>query len=151
MRNVYFTDTNDTVWERESPYKDQAGVWGNENLSGHYSTSKSSSLLAFWYQNFDAASQKLVVLFQELGANSLSIGKYTSKGTNDNPWVSVQQNIAIQDGSVLAAAPVGSRQDLRLYVGDPSGTMKQYQYDLMSDLISEEACKIYGAFLYYMA
>lgn len=140
VKNVYYSGNTGTMFERQSPYKEQAGVWGNDNFSGLYTTSKGSSLLAYWYQSFDTVSQILAVLFQELGANSLTIGKYTSNSTYDNPWVDTAQSIAIQDGSSLAVAPIGSRRDLRLYIGDPSGTLKQYQYNLTSDALTNPIC-----------
>ncbi|KAI3327054.1 hypothetical protein HD806DRAFT_485891 [Xylariaceae sp. AK1471] len=143
VKNVYVVGRTGTLYERQSPYKEQEGVWGNDNFSGLYTTSNGSSVLSFWYQSFETQDQILAILFQELGENSLSISKYTSNSTNDNPWVSKKQSLAIQAGSPLAAAPIGSRRDLRLYLGDPSGTMKQYRYNLTSDSLSDPTSTVF--------
>lgn len=47
VKNVYYFGNTGTMFERQSPYKEQAGVWGNDNFSGLYTTSKGSSLLAY--------------------------------------------------------------------------------------------------------
>lgn len=128
------------MYERQSPYKEKVGVWGNDNFSGLYSTSNASNLVSYWDQNFANVSQILVVLFQEIGANSLTIGKYHSDNTTDYPWESQRQSIAIQDGSPLALAPTGVRFDMRLYLSDADGLLAQYQYNLQTDSLSKPTC-----------
>lgn len=121
--------------ERQSPYENQTGIWGNDNFSGLYTSSNSSSLFSYWYQNFDTNLQILAVFFQELGANSLTIAKYVQNKTNDEPWQRAAQSMDIQEGSSLAAAPVGSRRDLRLYVGGSHGILKQYPYNIETNVL----------------
>ncbi|KAI1384903.1 uncharacterized protein F4822DRAFT_416654 [Hypoxylon trugodes] len=135
VKNVYFAQPGGSMTERESPYKDQVGFWGDDNFSGLYTISNSSSLFSYWYQNFDTKLQVLAVFFQELGANSLTVAKYVQNNTDDEPWQKTQQSIAIQDGSSIAAAPVGSRRDLRLYIGGTDGTMKQYPYNIETNAL----------------
>ncbi|KAI0140003.1 hypothetical protein F4776DRAFT_677254 [Hypoxylon sp. NC0597] len=135
VKNVYFVQSPGTIIERQSPYKDLVGVWGDDNLSGLYTTSNSSLLFSYWYQNFDTRLQILAVFFQELGANSLTVGKYVQNNTDDEPWQSIQQSMSMQDGSSIVAAPVGSRRDLRLYVGGADGTMKQYPYNIETNVL----------------
>jgi hypothetical protein len=129
------------MYERQSPYKEQIGLWGSDNLSGLYETSDSSDISVYWYQNFDTQEQILAIVFQELGANSMTISKYTSNATSDNPWVSTRESLAIQDGSTLASAPIGSRRDHRLYIGDPSGTLTKLSYNLTSDALNDATSK----------
>ncbi|KAI0202362.1 hypothetical protein F4808DRAFT_468508 [Astrocystis sublimbata] len=136
VKNVYYVSNTRTVYERQSPYKEQSGIWGNDNFSGLSTVSNTSSLFSFWYQSFDTQSQILSILYQDLGENSLSISKYTSNETNDNPWVSIRKSIAIKDGASIASAPIGSRRDHRLYISDNQGTMTQYEYNLTSDTLS---------------
>ncbi len=83
----------------------------HDNFSGLYTTSGASSLFSYWYQNFDTKLQILTVFFQELGANSLTIAKYVQNNTDDEPWQKARQSFGVQDGSSLAAAPVGSRRE----------------------------------------
>ena len=128
--------------ERQSPYKEQADVWGNDNFSGLYSASKASSLLSYWYQNFKTRFQILAVFFQEIGANSLSVARYIEDGTADGlPWERTRHSISIADGSPIAAAPVGDGRDLRIYVGGTDGTMKQYLYDLEYNILKDAQSK----------
>jgi hypothetical protein len=133
VKNVYFVQSPGTVIERQSPYKEEAGVWGNDNFSGLYTASNSSSLFSYWYQNFETSLQVLSVFFQELGANSLTVAKYVQNVTDQDAWRAVQHSLSIQDGSSIAAAPVGSRRDLRLYVGGMDGTLRQYPYNIETD------------------
>ena len=125
-----------TVYERQSPYKEQVGIWGNDNFSGLYSTSNASSLASFWYQDFKNNSQILVVLFQEIGMNSLTIGKYTSDNQTSYPWVNKRESISILDGSTLVVAPSGVEYSLMLYMANSDGMMGQYQYQLDTDTLS---------------
>lgn len=74
-----------SVTERRSPYKDQPGAWGNDNFSGLYTASNLSSLFSYWYQNSDTKVQILVMLFQELGANSLTVAKHIQNNTDEEP------------------------------------------------------------------
>ncbi|KAI0886488.1 uncharacterized protein GGS22DRAFT_198913 [Annulohypoxylon maeteangense] len=138
VKNIYFVQSSGTAIERQSPYKEQPGIWGDNNFSGLYKISKSSSLFSYWYQDFDIRRHILAVFFQEHGANSLTVGKYVQNSTNDEPWQSIKQDMPIQDGSPIAAAPVGSRRDLRLYVGGTDGTMKQYPYNVDTDILGDE-------------
>lgn len=135
VKNVYFLQHTGSVTERQSPYKDQPGMWGNDNFSGLYTASNFSTMFSYWYQNFDTKVQILTTLFQELGANSLTVAKYVQNNTDDEPWQSVKQSISIQDGSSIAAAPVGSRRDLRLYVGGTDGSLKQYPYNIETNAL----------------
>jgi hypothetical protein len=135
VKNVYFVQPPGTVIERQSPYKEAAGVWGNDNFSGLYTASNASSLFSYWYQNFDTSLQVLSIFFQELGANSLTVAKYVQNATHQDPWRAVQYSLSIQDGSSIAAAPVGSRRDLRLYVGGTDGTLRQYPYNIETDVL----------------
>ncbi|KAH8896042.1 hypothetical protein GQ53DRAFT_792454 [Thozetella sp. PMI_491] len=135
VKNVYYLQHVGTVVERQSPYKDQVGIWGNDNFSGLYTASGLSSLFSYWYQNFDTKLQILTVLFQELGANSLSVAKYVQNNTDDEAWQISRQSISIQDGSSIAAAPVGSRRDLRLYLGGTDGALKQYPYNIETNVL----------------
>jgi hypothetical protein len=143
VKNVYYLGNSGTMFERQSPYKEKVGVWGNDNFSGLYTTSNSSSLLSFWDQHFTNGSQILVVLFQEIGANSLTIGKYHSDNQTDYPWESRRQSIPIQDGSPLVMANVGVRFDMRLYLSDENGLMAQYQYNLQTDSLSRPTCECF--------
>ncbi|SPO06374.1 uncharacterized protein DNG_09063 [Cephalotrichum gorgonifer] len=135
VKSVYITDPAGTIIERQSPYKTEVGVWGNDNFSGQYVISKASSMFSYWYQNFDTRFQILAVFFQELGANSLTIAKYVENVTDGEPWQTSRQSLSIQDGSSLVAAPAGGRGDLRLYVGGTDGTLKQYPYDLETNVL----------------
>jgi len=138
VKTVFFLQPGGTLMERQSPYKEQADVWGNDNFSGLYSASKASSLLSYWYQNFKTRFQILAVFFQEIGANSLSVARYIEDGTADGlPWERTRHSISIADGSPIAAAPVGDGRDLRIYVGGTDGTMKQYLYDLEYNILKD--------------
>ncbi len=143
MKNVYFLQPTGALAEQQSPYKEQAGIWGYDNFSGLYSASTFSSIFSYWYQNFDTRLQVLTNFFQELGANSLTAARYFENGTDQRDWVSTRHSFAIQDGSPIAAAPVGSRRDVRLYVGGTDGVMKQYPYNVetntMGSAISESS------------
>ncbi|KAK3358233.1 hypothetical protein B0T25DRAFT_541205 [Lasiosphaeria hispida] len=139
VKNVYFLQTVGTLMERQSPYKERARVWGYDNFSGLYTASLASSIFSYWYQNFDTHFQVLANFFQELGANSLSVARYVENGTTGEPWEITRQSIAIQDGSSIAAAPVGSRRDLRLYLGGSDGTMKQYPYNVEKNTLGNAA------------
>lgn len=133
VKNVYYLENTDKVIERQSPYKDQVGAWGDDNFSDLYTASNNSGLTSYWYQNFDSRVQILTMFFQELGANSLSVARYIENHTDSRPWVNSQQSIGVQDGTSVAVAPAGSRRDLRLYVGGTDGTMKQYPYDIQTN------------------
>ena len=135
MKNVYFFQPTGKLAERQSPYKEQVGVWGYDNFSGLYTASTLSAVFSYWYQNFDTRLQVLTNFFQELGANSLTAARYFENGTDGRPWESFRHSIAIQDGSSIAAAPAGSRRDLRLYIGGTDGTMKQYPYNVETNLM----------------
>jgi hypothetical protein len=132
---VYFLQRTGAVTERQSPYKDQPSVWGNDNFSGLYTASDLSRLFSYWYQNFDTKVQIITMLFQELGANSFTVAKYIQNNTDDQPWQSTKQSISIQDGSSIAAAPVGSRRDLRLYLGGTDGSLMQYPYNIETNAL----------------
>lgn len=128
------------MYERHSP---QEGLWGNDNFSGLYTASDESSIFSFWYQSIDTQTQILAILFQDVNDNALSIAKYTGDRTSQSSWTSIRQSIDIQMGSALAVAPVGSvRTDLRLYMGDPNGRMKVYQYDLTSDTLYDQGSEL---------
>ncbi|KAK4231924.1 hypothetical protein QBC38DRAFT_353556 [Podospora fimiseda] len=130
VKNVYFLQPNGKLVERQSPYKEQAGIWGYDNFSGLYAASNLSTIFSYWYQNFDTRLQVLTNFFQEIGENSLTAARYFENGTDGREWESLRHSIPIQDGSPIAAAPAGSRRDLRLYIGGTDGTMKQYPYNV---------------------
>ncbi|KAK3312443.1 hypothetical protein B0H66DRAFT_525501 [Apodospora peruviana] len=130
VKNVYFYQPTGKLAERQSPYKELAGVWGYDNFSGLYTASNLSAVFSYWYQNFDTRLQVLTNFFQELGANSLTAARYFENVTDGQPWESIRHSFPIQDGSSIAAAPAGSRRDLRLYIGGTDGTMKQYPYNI---------------------
>ncbi|ELQ33086.1 hypothetical protein OOU_Y34scaffold01003g5 [Pyricularia oryzae Y34] len=127
VKNVYFTGSVGII-ERQSPFKEARGVWGNDNLSGQYTSSNRSLILAFWDQNFSNRSQNLVLLYQTLGANSLSVSRYFSDRTSDLPWTVQQLSLSILDGSPLALARSGNpstRSDTRLYLADSNENLMQ--------------------------
>ncbi|KAF2201714.1 hypothetical protein GQ43DRAFT_370768 [Delitschia confertaspora ATCC 74209] len=136
VQSVFLTSSTGEIYERQTPYKEQVGLWGNDNFSGLFSISNASSFTAYWNQDFKNASQILVVLFQEIGANSLTIGKYTSDNETSYPWVSRRESISILDGSPMAMASVGEEYSLMLYMADSEGVMIQYQYQLDTDTLS---------------
>ncbi|KAK0712121.1 hypothetical protein B0H67DRAFT_587080 [Lasiosphaeris hirsuta] len=139
VKNLYFFQPIGTLMERQSPYKEQAKVWGYDNFSGLYTASNASSLFSYWYQNFDTHLQILANFFQELGANSLSFARYVENNTIGEPWEITRQSLPISDGSSIAAAPAGSRRDLRLYLGGTDGTLKQYPYNLEKNTLGTVA------------
>ena len=105
---MYLLNPSNCLIERQSPYETQAGVWGNDNLSGQYTTSPTSTLFSYWYRDFSTKFQENV--------------------TDGEPWRTSRQSMVVQDESAIAAAPAGDRRDLRLYVGGTDGKMKQYPY-----------------------
>ncbi|KAK1753797.1 hypothetical protein QBC47DRAFT_387152 [Echria macrotheca] len=136
VKSVFFLQSAGTITERQSPFKEQDGVWGNDNFSGLYSASNASSIFSYWYQDLQNRTQILATFFQELGANSLTVGRYIENGVDDGlPWESTRNSISIQDGSPIVAVPAGSRRDLRLYIGGTDGTMKQYAYSLDQNVL----------------
>ncbi|AEO69882.1 uncharacterized protein THITE_2120646 [Thermothielavioides terrestris NRRL 8126] len=135
VRSVYYLQPGGTIIERQTPYKEAVGVWGDDNFSGLYAASNGSSLFSYWYQDLDQHLQVLATFFQELGVNELTIGRYVENGTNGQPWTSSRKSIPIQDGSSIAAVPAGDGQDIRLYVGGSDGTIKQFAYNLEDDVL----------------
>ncbi|KAL5878155.1 hypothetical protein ACKVWC_007305 [Pyricularia oryzae] len=134
VKNVYFTGSAGII-ERQSPFKEARGVWGNDNLSGQYTSSNRSLILAFWDQNFSNRSQNLVLLYQTLGANSLSVSKYFSDRNSDLPWAVQQLSLSILDGSPMALARSGNpstRSDTRLYLADSNENLMQCQFDFQT-------------------
>ncbi|KAI0193475.1 hypothetical protein F4808DRAFT_475344 [Astrocystis sublimbata] len=115
VKNVYIVGQTGSITERESPYKEQARHWGDENFTGLDTASAGSSILCFWYQSFVTETQILTVLYQDQEANSIQVARYTANETHNDPWLTTKQEVQIQNGSALAAAPVGSRNDLRLH------------------------------------
>ncbi|KAK4169638.1 hypothetical protein QBC43DRAFT_365343 [Cladorrhinum sp. PSN259] len=67
VKNVYLLQPSGRLVERQSPYKDQAGIWGNDNFSGLYTASNLSAVFSYWYQNFDTRLQVLINFFHEIG------------------------------------------------------------------------------------
>jgi hypothetical protein len=141
VKNVYFYGATGTIYERQSPYKEQIGIWGNDNFSGLYTTSNTSSILSYWNQDFANSSQILVVLFQEIGANSLTIGRYTSDNMTSYPWTSNRESISIMDGSPLTVASSGAEFGLQLYLANSNGLMSQYKYQLDTNTLSSPTGK----------
>ncbi|KAK3694647.1 hypothetical protein B0T22DRAFT_477383 [Podospora appendiculata] len=132
VKNVYFVQPEGVMVEHQSPFKDQIGVWGNDNFSGLYTASNLSSLSSYWYQDFGTRVQILANFFQELGANSLTVARYAEEAEIGEPWQSTRQSLSIQDGSPIASAPAGDGRDLRLYVAGTDGNMKQYPFNIES-------------------
>lgn len=126
--------SDDSLTAKENPYQNATSTWGDDNFARLYSSSSGSDLFAYWYQNFDTDLQILSVFFQELSANSLTHAKYVENATDDEPWQSSQMSIDMQHGSSIAAAPVGSRRDLRLYIGNSDGTMDQVAFNTETDV-----------------
>lgn len=113
-------------------------VWANGVSSRLYTTSDASSLFSYWYQTFENPVQILATFFQELGANSLTVARYIERNRTDGgPWQRFRHSISIQDGSPIAAAPVGSRRELRLYVGGTDGKMRQYPYNIETNELED--------------
>ncbi|KAK4442082.1 hypothetical protein QBC34DRAFT_419271 [Podospora aff. communis PSN243] len=136
VKTVFFVQPSGSMMERQSPYKEVAGVWGNDNFSRQYSPSTASSIFSYWYQNFSTRFQILSVFFQELGANSLTVARYTENGDDWFPWRDVKHSIPIQDGSPIVAAPAAvDRPDVRLYIGGTDGKLKQYPYNLETNVL----------------
>ncbi|KAF2733135.1 hypothetical protein EJ04DRAFT_553597 [Polyplosphaeria fusca] len=132
VQDVFYLDSGGAIYERQSPYKEVRGVWGNDNASGQFSASKLSRITALWYQRFSEMSTTIAVLFQDIGANSLVIASF-----RDGPWGTTKQSIEIQDGSPLALAPTGLEFDYRLYMGDGDGNLQQYRYSLDTDELND--------------
>ncbi|KAI0113933.1 hypothetical protein GGR51DRAFT_556431 [Nemania sp. FL0031] len=122
---VHFVGQNGTVIEHDSPWMRWQVDWKDRSIG---TASNGSSLFSFWDQNLETKDQNRVILFQDLGENSLCIV------SSENGWESKEQFPRVQSGSTLAAAPIGSRRDLRLYVVD-DGTMRVYRYNLTSDTL----------------
>lgn len=141
MKSVYLAGNTGTIYERQSPYKTQVGVWGDDNFSGLYSVSKESSIASYWQQNFSNGSQAISVLFQEIGANSLTIGKYHGTRTADFDWVATRNSISILDGSPLTLAPTGIDSNLGLYLAGGDGMLTRYQYRIDTDSLSNAKSK----------
>ena len=139
VRSVYFLNPSGSLVERQSPYKTQQGIWGNDNLSGQYTASETSPLFAYWYQDFRTRFQILAVFFQDFGDNSLTISKYVENVTDGEPWRTDRESMDIQEGSAVAVAPVGDGRDLRVYVGGGDGKLKQYPYDLEDNVLGSAA------------
>ena len=145
VKTVYFLQPGGSVVERQFPF-DFDYKWGNADASGTYETSDNSSLFAYWYQHPTSSHQILANFFRgpdekdEMGM--LTIQRYDERMGVSDGWTSNRQNIPIQDGSALAAAPVGSGINLRLYVGDTDGKLSQYPYDLQKNVIGEVSCKL---------
>ncbi|KAK0620525.1 hypothetical protein B0T14DRAFT_497038 [Immersiella caudata] len=136
VKTVFFVQPGGSMMERQSPYKEVTGVWGNDNFSRMYGTSAASSIFSYWYQNFETRLQILSVFFQNLGANSLTVARYTENGDSWFPWLDVEHSIPIQDGSPIVAAPVtDDKPDLRLYIGGIDGKLKQYPYNLETNVL----------------
>ncbi|TLS21589.1 uncharacterized protein PpBr36_10132, partial [Pyricularia pennisetigena] len=134
VKNVYFSGSAG-IMERQNPFKEARGVWGNDNLSGQYTSSNRSLIVAFWDQNYNNRSQNLILLYQTLGANSLSVSKYFSDRTSDLPWATQQLSLSILDGSPLALARIGNpttRSDTRLYLADSNENLMQCQFDFQT-------------------
>ena len=106
VKNVYLLSPIGSLIERQSPYKTKQGVWGNDNLSGQHTTSNTTSLFSYWYQDFDTRLQILAVFFQDFGANSLTITKYVENVTEGKPWETARQSMDIQDGSSIVGKSV---------------------------------------------
>lgn len=148
VKSVYLLNPSNSLIERQSPYKTQPNIWGNDNLSGQYTTTPTSTLFSYWYQDFSTKFQVLAVFFQDFGANSLTISKYVENVTDGEPWRTSRQSMVIQDGSAIAAAPAGDRRDLRLYVGATDGKMKQYPYYIQDNELGSATGETFSTYLY---
>ncbi|KAK3311836.1 hypothetical protein B0H66DRAFT_571348 [Apodospora peruviana] len=124
VRSVYYA-TRGTVIERQTPYKENADIWGNDNGSGQYAPSNASSLFSFWYQDFHSKLMILALFFS--GENI----------TNGHPWQSTRLSLSIQDGSPLAAAPAtvgGDQPEVKLYAAD-KGSLTQLPFNLETNIL----------------
>ncbi|KAI1121625.1 hypothetical protein F5Y10DRAFT_282351 [Nemania abortiva] len=131
--NVYFLNQEGTVVQHQSPWRGQWDDWRDSSLG---TVSDGSSLLSFWDQDLDTQAQTRVIIFQDLGNNSLCITKYSSNKTSASGWSPKEQFPLVQSGSALAVAPIGSiRTNLRLYMVDAGGTMRVYRYNLTNDTL----------------
>lgn len=138
VKNVYFKGKTGTIFERQSPFKGQTGVWGNDNFSGLYSASSASLLASYWRQDLVNGTQDLAVFFQEIGANSLTTARYRGNRTADLDWAAVRHSILVADGSPFVLAPTGldGGAGLELYLSDGVGMLAQHAFRLDVDGVS---------------
>ncbi|EJT74826.1 hypothetical protein GGTG_08664 [Gaeumannomyces tritici R3-111a-1] len=83
-----------------------------------------------------------MLLYQTLGANSLSVSKYVSDRTSDLPWATQQLSLSILDGSPMALARIGNpttRSDTRLYLANSDENMVQYQFDFQTGTLGRSS------------
>lgn len=107
--------------------------WEDFHFSGHYSTSNSTFLTAYWNQNISNSSQELVVLFQKEGfENSITQARYTSNNVTENHWVADVLGFSQPQGSTFAMAPAGYRsgKHIMLYNVDDNKTLHQQDYTI---------------------
>lgn len=118
-------------------YKQEYTLWvDDDGFSNSQAISNASSLFAYRYQNISTRFDWFFVLYQELGANSISIIRYkNNNGTNVVNFEASQKQISVQDGSPLAAAPLGSEQDVNLYVGNQDRFLTQYPYNYNTNVV----------------
>ncbi|KAF2258902.1 hypothetical protein CC78DRAFT_476888 [Lojkania enalia] len=137
VNDVFFLGNDGSMYERQSPFKEQVGVWGNDNFSGQYSATNLSTISTYWQQDFQNRKQWLAVVFQRPGANSLNIAKYHSDKTGDYAWQDSRQRVAIQDGSSLAFAWSGKELGVRIYIGNSDGKLEQYYWQMDADSLTD--------------
>lgn len=104
-------------------------------------------MAAYMWQDMDPGYFILAVLYQERGANSLTIKRYAEGG----PAVNVTQRLywdgsptkhpSIMDGSPLAPAPRSDAPLVMLYMADVDGNMKQLPIDLRTNEFEEARSK----------
>ncbi|KAI0975671.1 hypothetical protein F4678DRAFT_483931 [Xylaria arbuscula] len=115
LKNVYFLGRTGTLYERQSPYTRGYGIWGDDHVNGLSTALKDSSILSLWYERFNPREQILAVVFQNAIDYSISIAKYTSNDTSEGPWSVINTTFEIEVGSALAATPIKTRTNVRLY------------------------------------
>jgi len=144
--SVFFLDDTDQIHERQNPYQQEVGAWGNENFSGLYKAQAASRITTYWQQDLDNATQTLLVLFQEADENGVSIGHYKSDKGLSYEWVKDRQpDLKLRDGAPTAWASVGTSEEnkkIALYVTDGDGKLTQYMYNFDTNkLLGDASCR----------
>ncbi|KAK5659432.1 hypothetical protein OQA88_633 [Cercophora sp. LCS_1] len=128
--NVYYAMPGGRLIERANPHPTEIGAWENGGFSNRYTTSFSSGVFSYWYQDLATGYNALANFFQEGGQNQLSVTRYVESEGEVKDWAVSKQSVSIEDGSPIAVARAGRMEDVRVYVGGSEGTLKQYPYDV---------------------
>ena len=123
---------NDELVERQAKANDSQ-AWEDDNFTGLYSGSNTTSLTALWCQNIWNVSQELVVLFQEDNfENGITQARYTSANSSSNPWVANNFPFAQPKGSTFAMSLVSYRsgKHLMLYTVGDNDKLGQHEYTI---------------------